>query len=135
MIVYNQAIRDPASPTSFVRSSLVLDDVAGTYELTVQVLADNPRERDWRAEFTTVAGRYERADDRFTFHVETGSTAVCSSAWRGRGVEPFAPFPSFTGVLDGDAITVAYLGELVLTRSEGRAHATAKLVIPDYEFT
>lgn len=135
MIVYNQAIRDPANPTSFVRSSLVLDAVVGRYEMTVQVLADNPHERDWRAEFTTVAGRYERAGDSFTFHVETGSTAVCSSAWRGRGVEPFAPFPSFTGALDGDRITVAYLGEIVLERSEGRPYATANLVIPDYEFS
>lgn len=135
MIVYNQAVRDPASPTSFVRYSLVLDEGARRYEMTVQALADNPRERDWRAEFTTVAGRYERAEDSFTFHVETGSTAVRSSAWRGRGVEPFASFPSFTGALDGDRMTVASLGEIALERSEGRPHATANLVIPDYEFT
>ncbi len=135
MIVYNQTLRNPASPTSFGHYSLVLDEAAGRYEMIVQILADDPRERDWRAEFNTVAGRYERAEDRFTFHVETGRTAVRSSAWRGRGVEPFAPFPSFTGVLDGDRITVAYLGEIVLQRGEGRPHAAASLVIPDYEFT
>lgn len=133
MTVYNQSIRDPASVTSFGRYTLVLDEATTTYELIVQILADNPYQRDWRTEFNTVAGRYERVDGAFTFHVERGSTAVRSSAWQGRGVQPFAPFASFTGSLDRDTFTLAYLGELVLTRGE-RPLATAALVIPDYEF-
>ncbi len=133
MTAYNASIHDPASVTSFGRYTLILDEATTTYEMIVQVLANNPHERDWRAEFNTVSGRYERVDAAFTFHVERGSTAVCSSAWRGRGVQPFAPFASFTGSLDGDTLTVAYLGEIALTRGE-RPIATANLIIPDYEF-
>ncbi len=135
MTAYHRTLRDPGSPTSVGRYSLVLDEASATYTMTVQILADNPREHDWRAEFNTVAGRFERHGDDFTFHVSSGSTAVRSSAWKGRGVEPFAPFPSFTGALDGDTLRVQYLGELELTRSEARNLATAALIIPDYEFT
>jgi hypothetical protein len=70
--VYNQSILDSASITSFGRYTLVLDEATTTYELIVQILADNPYQRDWRTEFNTVAGRYEQVDGAFTFHVERG---------------------------------------------------------------
>lgn len=133
MTIYNKVIHDPSSVTSFGRYTLVLDEATTTYEMIVQILADTPHQRDWRTEFNTVAGRYERVDAAFTFHVERGSTAVRSSAWSGRGVQPFAPFASFTGHLDGDTLTVAYLGEIALKRGD-RPIANANLIIPDYEF-
>ena len=49
MTAYNASIRDPASVTSFGRYTLILDEATTTYEMIVQVLANNPHERDWRA--------------------------------------------------------------------------------------
>ena len=133
MSIFNYAIRDPANPTSFRHYSLVLDEAATTYTMTVQGLADNADQHDWRAEYTIVSGRYERCGDAFTFHVEQGSTANCCTGWPGRGREEWIPFASFTGTLAGDTFTVDYFAELTLERGE-RAYATPTLIVPDYEF-
>jgi hypothetical protein len=132
MTVYNARISPPESPTSFGRYSLVLDDAQATYTVIVQVLMDSPRERDWRAEFNTVSGHFEREGDRFTFFVSEGRACVRSSAWNGRGVEDYRPFASFAGTLAGEVMTLDYNGTLTLTRSDGPAVANPSLVIPDY---
>lgn len=132
MTVYQREIRPPSSPTSVGRYALVLDESAGAYTVIVQVLLDTPLERDWRSEFNTVSGRYERDGARFTFWVERGRARVRSSAWSGRGEEDYSPFERFTGLLEGDRMTLDYNGTLELDRRDGPTTVTPTLIIPDY---
>ena len=133
MTVFNASIHDPDSPTSLGRYSLVLDESRSTYVLTIQLLADNPRERDWRTEFRTLSGSFVREGELLHFRVEAARSGVRSSAWQGR-VDESPPFPAFEGTLRGEALTVHVPGELVLRRSDGEPIATPALIIPDYEF-
>lgn len=133
MRVYEWVIRPPSSPTSVGRYALVLDEDSNGYTVIVQVLMDTPEERDWRSEYNTVSGKYEQDGSRFTFHVEHGSACVRSSAWHGKGIEQYRPFPSFTGALEGERMTLDYNGTLTLDRREGPTQVEPKLLLPDYE--
>lgn len=132
MIVYQREIHPSSSPTSVGRYALVLDEPSATYTVIVQVLLDTPLERDWRSEYNTVAGRYERDGARFTFWVERGRSHARSSAWSGRGEEDYTPFERFTGQLEGDRMTLDYNGTLELDRREGPTTVTPTLILPDY---
>ena len=63
VLVFNTTLHVPDSPTSIGRYSVELDESSSTFTLTIQVLADNPRERDWRSEYFRLAGSYARSGE------------------------------------------------------------------------
>jgi hypothetical protein len=132
VLVFNTTLHVPDSPTSIGRYSVELDESSSTFTLTIQVLADNPRERDWRSEYFRLAGSYARSGESLAFRIEQSERGVRSSAWQGR-VDGSRPCDSFVGTLHGEQLTIEVQGTLVLTRGEV-PRARAVLIIPDYVF-